>query len=313
MTSKRPKVSVIIPTYNQAGYLCEAIESVLCQTYNDYELVVIDDGSYDNTKEAVSSYSSAKIRYFYQKNNGLPSALNLALDKSRGEYIARLDHDDLYLTEKLEKQVSLLDSNPNIGLVYTQAYTIDEKGNIDGLYLKNHTCPPEPLRILRHFLFPPTQSIMFRRTCLDKVSYFDKNMPIANDWDFCIRMVQHYKFAYIEKPLVKIRRHSGATTTLNKKKAALDIIQVMQKHLKILSMGESKAWISPHYYNLGRIYFYERDYKNAKKNFLLALKYNPYALKNLFFFALGSFPPSLIGRIRTIKSALFLYKAGIKN
>jgi len=309
MQTKSPNISIIIPTYNRAVYLSAAIDSVLCQTYKDFELIVVDDGSSDNTREIVQAYSDQRIRYLYKKNGGAASALNLGIKNSRGNFIARLDSDDIFLPKKLEIQVESLDVNPDIGLVYTQAYNIDSEGNILRLYLKNHTCPQEALKVMRHFLFPPSQSIMFRKSCIDKAGYFDENIPIAEDWDFCIRMARHYKFAYCDKPLVKIRRHSEMITS-DKLKCAQAILRVMQKHVETLSMGEEKSWLSPHYYNLGRIYLYEKDYKSARKNFFSALRYDAGSLKNLFFFGVTSLPDSIIEKFRYIKGH---FNGALKN
>ncbi|MGA1840851.1 MAG: glycosyltransferase [bacterium] len=300
MRTGNNKVSVIIPTFNRVTYLSEAIESVLSQSYDNLELIVVDDGSFDNTRDLVHSFSDERIGYFYQKNNGIASALNLGLKKSSGDYIARLDSDDIFLPEKLKLQVKLLDHNPDLGLVYTQAYNMDDKGNALKLFLKNHTCPQEPLKVLRHFLFPPSQSIMFRRSCIDKIGYFDETMPVGEDWDFCIRMAQKYRFAYCDEPLVKIRKHPDMITS-DKIKTAQSILQVMEKHVETLSLGEGKEWLAPHYHNLGRLYLHKRNYKNAREYFYGAFRLNPIQLKNLLFGGAASLPPSIFEGLRRIK------------
>jgi glycosyltransferase involved in cell wall biosynthesis len=300
MLTKGPKISVIIPTYNRAAYLYESIDSVLCQTYEDLELIVVDDGSSDNTREVVQEYNDLRIKYIYKKNGGAASALNLGIKESKGNYIARLDSDDMFLPEKLEMQIKFIDFNPDIGLVYTQAYNTDEKGNVLELYLKDHTYPNNSLKVLRYFLFPPSQSIMFRKSCIDRVGYFDEDMPITEDWDFCIRMAQYYKFAYIDKPLVKIRKHTKMITS-DKIKSAQAILRVMEKHSETLSLGEGKEWLAPHYYNLGRLYLYKRDYKRARGKFFSALRYDPSLLRNFFFFGLTSLPSFMIEGIRDLK------------
>lgn len=273
---------------------------MLYQTFKDFELIVVDDGSSDNTREVINTYSDPRIRYQYKENGGAASALNVGIAISTGNYIARLDSDDIFLPEKLKIQVNLLNLNPEYDLVYTQAYDIDEKGNMLGLYLKNHTCPLEPLKVLRHFLFPPSQSIMFRKSCMDTIGYFDEEMPITEDWDFCIRMAQQYKFAYCDEPLVKIRRHSEMITA-DKIKTSNAILRVMQKHIKTLSMEGGVSWLSPHYYKVGRLYLYKKDYKRARKNFFMAFRYDLTAMKNLLFFGIASLPASVIKKIRDLK------------
>jgi len=141
MPMKNPKVSVILPTFNRAAYLPDAIESVLCQTFRDFELVIVDDGSTDNTRQIVQMYPDKRIRYRFKQNGGIASALNCGIKQSTGTYLARLDSDDVFLPEKLAYQVACLDANPDCGLVYTQAYNMDEKGNVLALYLKDNMLP----------------------------------------------------------------------------------------------------------------------------------------------------------------------------
>ena len=126
-----PKVSVVICTYNLARYICEAIESVLNQTYRDYELIVIDDGSVDNTKAILNKYVG-KLRYIYRENGGLPSARNLGIRLSKGKYVAFLDADDIWLPDKLQKQVKAIEEDDDVGLFYTAKYMMDANGRLTG-------------------------------------------------------------------------------------------------------------------------------------------------------------------------------------
>ena len=123
-----PKVSVIIPAYNCAHYICHAVDSVLAQTFPDFELVVVDDGSTDNTRELLKQYGS-QIKYIYQQNKDMTAARNTGINHSSGEYIAFLDSDDIWLANKLERQIVLLDQAPEVGLVYCWHYYIDPAGN----------------------------------------------------------------------------------------------------------------------------------------------------------------------------------------
>src|SRR3990170_3473675 len=134
------KVSVIIPAYNSARFLPEAIESVLAQTYKDYGIIVIDDGSTDNTKETLEPYFD-KIKYIYQQNQGAASARNTAIRHSQGEYIAFLDADDVWLPEKLHIQVEYLNNNPGIAMVYSPSVTISEDGGLTDKKNKNMGLP----------------------------------------------------------------------------------------------------------------------------------------------------------------------------
>ncbi len=132
-----PKVSVIIATYNRTHFVCEAIESVLNQTFPDFEIIVIDDGSIDNTKQVLEKYAS-RIQYIFQENKGRAEARNTGIKNAKCEYIAFLDDDDIWLPNKLEKQVIFLDSHPDIELVYTFTEVINEQGRLLEEETKNH-------------------------------------------------------------------------------------------------------------------------------------------------------------------------------
>ena len=128
-----PKVSVVMPAYNYGRFLGEAIQSVLDQTFQDFELIVVDDGSTDNTKEVIGSFTDRRIKYIYQQNRGVSTALNVGISASRGEYIALLDADDIWLPHNLEKGVEVLDEHAEVGFSYGQAYLMDIEGRIYGL------------------------------------------------------------------------------------------------------------------------------------------------------------------------------------
>lgn len=293
-------VSVIIPTFNRARYIKEAIHSVINQTYQHFEILVIDDGSTDETQETVAGIESEKIRYFYKVHQGIGPSLNFGIEHCRGRLIARLDSDDMFLPEKLELQVQILDTNPEVKLVYTQAFNIAEDGKILGRYPENHKLPSEPLRTLRNYLFAPAQSIMFRRDCIETIGAFDSNYELAEDWEFFIRMAQAYELAYINQPLVKIRKHEGMITR-NRILALNKIIEVLEKHRELLSLGEGCRWLSPHYYMLGREYFFIENYASARGAFQRALSLSATNISALLYFFLCSFPPNFIAKIKCLR------------
>src|SRR5882724_2062331 len=127
---KQPKVSVIIPTYNRAHYLGTAVNSVLSQTFSDFELIVVDDGSTDDTMRLVERFHDSRLRYIYQQHRGISAAMNAGIRAARGGYIARLDSDDIWLPDMLEVEVGVLDARPEIGLVYAKAQGMDKNCNL---------------------------------------------------------------------------------------------------------------------------------------------------------------------------------------
>src|SRR3989338_7627565 len=156
------KVSVIIPTYNSAKYLKEAITSVICQTYSNIEIIVIDDGSTDNMKEVVASFGD-RIHYRYQENCGAAAARNHGLKLTQGNYIAFLDADDVWKPEKIQKHVNYLYSHPDIAMVLTDMEFINEDGKTTGFYKRRKAYPHDgmilPQVFIRPFPFPSTMLV----------------------------------------------------------------------------------------------------------------------------------------------------------
>lgn len=292
-----PTVSIIIPTFNRSKFIGQAIYSALRQTFFDFEIIVIDDGSTDGTRNVVEQFDDYRIRYYYQKNRGVSSALNLGIQKSKGEFIARLDSDDLFLPQKIESQIRVFRSKPQVGLVYTQAFNVDSELNFIGLYPQQHKLPQNLLKALRMALFPPSQSIMFRKRCVLRTGFFNEKIHIAEDWDFCIRMARYYSFYYIERPLVLIRKHD-AMITGNKLETTRQILAVLEKHKRILADGEGYSWLSPHYYGLGRQLFYHNDFKNARNAFSESVSYNPLNINSLLFYLFAYLPAKFLKKLK---------------
>jgi len=208
-----PKVTVIIPTYNRREYVQEAIDSVLTQTYTDFEVIVIDDGSVDGTGEALRTRYGDRIRYVWQENQGESMARNRAIEMTQGTYIAFLDSDDMWLPDKLARQVPVLECQPSAGMVFCQSWIIDASGQRIGerpfgSNLKLSDLSFEEMSFGNRISGPSTTLI--RRTALDRIGGFDSQIHFGEDWDLWLRMELHYQFAFIPEPLVLIRRHRGA-------------------------------------------------------------------------------------------------------
>lgn len=182
-----PKVSVIVPTYNRAAFLPAAIESILGQSFQDFEVLVIDDGSTDSTVEVLRTYHE-KVTYIYQENQWVSAARNTGIEASRGEYLAFLDSDDLFLPDKLEIQVRLLDERPEIGLVASGHEFIDEEGQL--LQIPNFKTD-RPTITLESILFgglAPVHAVLIRRSWVNQVNGFDPKFPYAEDPDLWYRL-----------------------------------------------------------------------------------------------------------------------------
>ncbi|HJD55965.1 MAG TPA: glycosyltransferase [Rickettsia endosymbiont of Pyrocoelia pectoralis] len=207
--TKIPTVSVIIATYNRDKFIGEAVQSILNQTYKDFEIIIVDDGSNDSTKEIIASLKDPRINYYYQENKGRSKARNKALELARGKYITFLDSDDLYLPNKLEIQVDYMEKNSDIYMIYTSAYCIDEVGNS----LKHKYEAKTSGRIYKDIAFfvPVTitlPTVMVRREVFEKAGNFDEVMYRFEDTDMWRRISKHYEIGAISEFTCKLRTHS---------------------------------------------------------------------------------------------------------
>lgn len=205
-----PKISIVMPTYNRENFIKEAVLSVLGQNYQNFELIIVDDGSTDKTKKIIKSIKDQRIIYIYQKNLGRSVARNKAIKIARGKYLAFLDSDDLFLPGKLKKQVEFLEKNTEYGMVYTSALNIDEKGKIlDYVYeaSKSGDIYKDVAFFLPVIITLPT--VMVRKDIVIKLRGFDEKMERFEDIDMWRRIAQKYPIYAIPEPLSKIRSHSG--------------------------------------------------------------------------------------------------------
>lgn len=226
-----PKVSVITITYNRAPLLPTAITSVLNQTFQDFEYVIVDDASHDDTPSVVAGLRDPRIRYIRQEHNGGEAhARNTGVTHAQGEYIAFLDDDDEWLPEKLALQVTVLENSPaTVGAVYTGRLNIDGKTKqVTGV------CKPQQRGNLLQFLLrngnPITlSSVLLRKECFSEIGLFDEQIVYGPDYDMWIRLAGIYHFECIPEPLVKYTVHreslSGDPRRILKGKEA-----ILKKH-----------------------------------------------------------------------------------
>jgi glycosyltransferase involved in cell wall biosynthesis len=207
------KVSVVIPTYNRAAFLPEAIDIVLKQTYENLELIVVDDGSTDNTAVIIRGIPDPRVRYIYQDNRGVAAALNAGCRAACGEYIGRVDSDDIWLPTLLQELVPVLDAEPTIGLIYARAQWMDVRGKpLPQILGAPEKFPGESLKSLLYGDCVCPIAVVFRAECIARVGGFDEAMIGNEDWDMWIRMAEHYRFAYLDKILAQYRIHPQSLT-----------------------------------------------------------------------------------------------------
>jgi len=280
-------VSVIIPTFNRRDYLPIALNSVLAQTYRDYEIIVIDDGSSDDTREILTPYAKS-IRYFYQENRGIAGARNRGIGESRGACIALLDSDDYWLPRKLEHQIAYLKENPQWGMVATRCSSI----SADGRFRKQNR-PGKSGWILTDLFrsnFIRTSSAMITRECLDRVGCFDESLPECEEYDLWLRIARHYPIAFINEPLTVYtdNPHGVSTDSLAGRLVRLKVLE--KEYLKeCIPQGLYRKRLARNYHYVGRHYLKRGERFEGKKYLKQALSLNPLDLKNLLHYTLNVF------------------------
>jgi len=267
-----PRVTVIIPAYNRARYLGEAIRSVLEQTFRDFELLVVDDGSTDQTAELIGSISDPRVRYLPQSHRGISPSLNAGLRAARGECVARLDSDDCWLPDMLESLVAVLDSRSDIGVAYGRGQVMDHEGR----WLSHSFGTPERFRgdSLRSLVYDDCTcniALLARRACFDRAGLYDETLPANEDWDMWLRVARHYRFAFVDKVLACIRWHDDNLTGLTSPQLAVVLETRTMPLDKLFSDPQLPAAIrAMHPIAYTNVYLFRSQRWLQKRNFRMA-------------------------------------------
>ncbi len=206
-----PKISVIMSVYNGEKYLKEAIESILRQTFSDFEFIIIDDGSTDKSLNIIEDYNDDRIKVIKNDVNvGLTKNLNRALVIAKGEYVARQDADDISLLCRFEEQIKFYENNPELVLLGTSIYIMDEKGKI----IKKRIAPSNPGKFLINVNNITHASVMFNKLIVNKLGGYNELFKYAQDYDLWLRISKYYSIMNLQLPLycVRIHRNSIGTT-----------------------------------------------------------------------------------------------------
>jgi glycosyltransferase involved in cell wall biosynthesis len=212
-----PLVTVVIPTFNYGRFVTSAVESVLAQTYRNLDIVVVDDGSTDDTRQRLQPYAD-RIRYLYQPNQGLSAARNTGIRAAKGELIALLDSDDVWHSVKLEVQVNYLSAHPEVGLVATGHRRFADDSNKPQLPTPpaagDRPVTARQLAVRSHFV---PSGVVVREECFRRVGLFDTELRSVEDRDMWLRIAAHFPAVYLETPLFWWRQHAGSMTTVAKR------------------------------------------------------------------------------------------------
>lgn len=286
---KMIKVSVIMPVFNAEKYLEDAIKSVLSQTYKNIELVIVNDGSIDNTESIVQKYLDNKnIVYIKQDNRGLPSARNTGIKNSTGELIAFLDSDDLWYPNKVEEQVKYFEKHKDVYLIHTafnmligdKIYPRPLKLRLPilnmfySLHVQGHVYDRI---ILNNFIGVLT--VMIKREAINEVGYFDETMWTGEDWDLWIRVSKKYKIGFINKPLA-VYRYNIDGMSKNIEKWANAVKNVINKHYSAGNISYDKYYkVMLHFnVNVGLAYCLQGNHNEFKKRLKLVIKSCPFSI-----------------------------------
>lgn len=261
--------SVIIPTYNRAHMLPDAIESVLRQTYRNYEILVIDDGSTDETQRILQQYCKqypSAIKYLFQENSGHSSACNRGMEMAKGDFIAFLDSDDVFLPEKIERYLSYFSINPDAALLMGRMTVMDEKGCLLAGYLKPKNAPGWDLRTLLQKGGCSTSSYMIRKEIANSVRW-DEGAWGPDDLDFALQVASRHKILIVDE-LLSIYREHPQNSLANKTRSYHDQIYWWNKwqylYSNILEASFYRKKLSQLHYLLATELYRKGDYSNCR-------------------------------------------------
>jgi teichuronic acid biosynthesis glycosyltransferase TuaG len=281
-------VSIIMPVFNGEKYITESIESVIDQSYINWELLIIDDGSTDDTSSIVNLFTNdERIKYFYKNNEGPAKARNYGIKKSDGIYIAFLDADDLWHKEKLKLQLEYI-LKFNYSFVFCNFVIINDKSKIIGKNFINTEDNSNENLLVKDYI--GTLSVIFNREIINKIGYFDEKIINTEDWDYWIRISKFYKLGFLNLTLASYRQHNDGISKNAKVQLANEFI-VLNKHIKnstILSTSLKNSIFWNHY----------------KSSFLHALKMRD--IKYITIYLIDMSYQNLFKTIKFITQLLFI-------
>lgn len=287
LLNTNPTISIVLPTYNRAYIVGQAIESVRTQTYSDWELIIVDDGSTDNTRDVVASFHDPRIQYLkHETNLGLAASRNTGIRSSRGAYIANLDSDDMWLANMLERTLAAFQDIPSNILV---VYSMCERKLADGRV----ALLPEvdgPRNGDLHNLFLKVNVIgmpfaLVKKELFEKAGWFDESIPALQDWEFWIRASQHTQFKFIPEVLMKSYVLEDSIAN-NKNKRLRGRELIFNKH-ELTFRTASPTLYAHHAFSIGHTYSLNGDITLAARYLKKALYARPLTLKYLGAYALA--------------------------
>ena len=281
MIPNKKYISVIIPTFNRAYLLNRSIISVLNQTNPDFELIIVDDGSTDDTTSVINSFKDNRIKYIrHQINKGANAARNTGIKVATGDYIAFQDSDDEWRADKLEKQLNVLrTAPPEVGVVHSGCIRI--KDGVSTYFPLPGTFPKEG-RILKGLLrstYVALVTVLVRRKCFDIAGLFDESLPRLQDWELFIRISKYFQFVFIDEPLVTIY-YVKDSISANDRALGTALKLVLDKHFDEFNMNRSI--LADKYLEIGDLLFLKGEDREGRIYFAKAIKAAPFRINSIF-------------------------------
>ncbi len=335
-------VSIIMPTYNNAEYINNAIKSVFEQTYKNKEIIVIDDGSTDSTRQVIKPYLH-RIKYHFQENKGVASARNKGLELANGDYIAFLDSDDFWFPKNLEIKVGILKAHKNLGAVFSNFRMIDRTGVIysNGIIKRYSSFNKKKYEkvfladrhisinkknykyfygkiffdlLLGNFIL--TSTTVFKKKCVKEVGMFRSDLSTEEDYEYFLRFSKNYTIGYINLPVVNYRRHSNQLTDHH------NVVQILSNVIEILQpyyLERDKIFtkklthkiqrrFSNVYKNLGKAYLRQNKSRHARKSFKLSITADKRNITSILYLILSCLPIEITYTIAYLKMKVSIYK-----
>lgn len=301
-----PKVDVIIPTYNRAEFLKAGITSVLNQTFQDFEIIVVDDCSEDDTPKVIKNFGDHRIRYIrHRVNQGEGGARNTGMLNSNAEYVAFLDDDDEWLPEKLRLEVELLEgSSSKVGGVYTGYIAVD-KASGEVLEQRVPELGGDIYReMIRENVVGTSSTVLVRKECFSRVGLFDESVVYGLDYDMWIRIAKEFHFEYIKEPLVKYHVHrKQISNNLPLKIKGIEVL--LKKYEEFFS--ENRKLYSQHYRDLGLLYCGDGRPLKTQEAFLKAIGLYPFEIRNYYDLGLSLFGTENFFKFKKAKNKVLAF------
>lgn len=275
-TNSCPLVSIVMPTYNRENFIIETINSIQKQTYSNWELIIVDDGSTDRTTEIVNNIRDERIHYYKQPHFGMEHARNYGLEKARGEFIGFMDSDDLWAISKLHRQLSVFEEHPDIDFCLTGAYEFKTHRKPLVFFYKQRSGLKSGDLFLSFFkselvASPPT--LLFKRKCLDTIGLM-QNVDLGHI-HFILALTLHFKGAIHYEALLYRRMHESSYSSINHSKRHHDGIKLIRHYKNMLPLKVYSEALLRSHINFGETCLKEKLRVRAAKEFFRAWKYQP--------------------------------------